>query len=70
MNIPHSEEIIYIYITAKKGQSSIMKQELYQSIAKEINQRTGHKTDDIVIIINENDEANWSFGQGKAQLID
>lgn len=70
MQIPHSENLIYIHITAKKGRTNTMKKALYASIVTLIHQRIGHNPDDIMIIISENDEANWSFGRGKAQLID
>lgn len=69
MGIPHSDEIIYIHITAKKGRSSNMKQKLYQSIVDKIHEKTDHNVNDIMIIMTENEEENWSFGQGKAQLI-
>ena len=68
-NIPHSDNIVYIHITAKKGRTVAMKQALYQMIADLINQRTGLSRDDIIIIIAENEEENWSFGRGKAQLV-
>jgi malonate semialdehyde decarboxylase len=42
---------------------------MYQMIADLINQRTGLSRDDIIIIIAENEEENWSFGRGKAQLV-
>ncbi len=70
MDIPHTSEIIYIHITAKKGRSSEMKKKLYKSITSLIHQKTGHSIDDIMIIMVENEEENWSFGRGKAQLID
>ena len=70
MSIPHTSEIIYIHITAKKGRSSEMKKNLYESITSLIHQKTAHNIDDIMIIMVENEEENWSFGRGKAQLID
>ena len=69
MDIPHTDEIIYIHITAKKGRSVDMKKKLYQHIVRNINQKTSHNIDDIMIIMVENEEENWSFGQGKAQLV-
>ncbi len=67
--IQHSDNIIYIQITAKSGRSQLVKQSLYRSIGKEIYCRTQHSPEDIVIILTENSEADWSFGKGEAQLI-
>jgi len=69
MGIPHSDELIYIQITAKAGRTVEMKQELYQAITREITQRTSHSSDNLIINLIENDSANWSFGRGIAQLV-
>lgn len=69
LGIAHSEKIIYIQITAKAGRSQLMKQSLYRSIANEIYCRTQHSPEDIVTILTENSEADWSFGRGEAQLV-
>jgi len=69
MGIPHSNELIYIQITAKAGRTVGMKQELYQAITREITQRTSHSSDNLIITLIENDSANWSFGRGIAQLV-
>ena len=69
MGIPHSDELIYIHITAKAGRTVEMKQELYQAITQEITQRTSHSSDNLIITLIENDSANWSFGRDIAQLV-
>jgi len=69
MSIPHTDEIIYIVITAKSGRSVEMKQKLYQQIATSIHDNTGHPISDVFIVMVENAEENWSFGDGLAQLV-
>lgn len=70
LGIPHSEDIIYIHITAKMGRTAGMKKALYQKIASYICLREEISNDDIFIVLTENSEENWSFGRGKAQLIE
>ncbi|MES9900597.1 MAG: tautomerase family protein [Sedimenticola sp.] len=41
-------------MTAKLGRSTQMKQALFRSIADEIQQRTKHNSDDLVIFLIEN----------------
>ncbi len=69
LGIPHTKDIVYIHITAKKGRTVKMKKKLYEKIATFINKRENISKDDIFIVLSENKEENWSFGQGKAQLV-
>ena len=69
MDIPHTNEIIYIVITAKSGRTVEMKQRLYRNIAASIEQSTQHPMSDVFITMIENREENWSFGNGEAQLV-
>ena len=69
LDVPHSQEIIYIHITAKEGRTVEMKKKLYKNIAASISEKTNISIDDVFIVLSENKEENWSFGQGQAQLI-
>ena len=70
LGIPHSKDIIYIHITAKIGRTVEMKKKLYAKIATAISDKENISQDDIFIVLSENSEENWSFGQGKAQLVE
>jgi phenylpyruvate tautomerase PptA (4-oxalocrotonate tautomerase family) len=70
LGIPHSKDIVYIHITAKKGRTIEMKKQLYSKIATFIHERENISKDDVFIVLSENSEENWSFGRGKAQLIE
>jgi len=70
LGIPHTRNMIYIHITAKQGRTVEMKKKLYAKIAQLINEKTQISQDDIFIVLTENSEENWSFGRGKAQLIE
>ena len=70
LGIPHSKDIVYIHITAKKGRTVEMKKNLYTKISTFIHERENISKDDIFIVLSENNEENWSFGRGKAQLVE
>jgi len=69
LDIPHSDDIVFISITAKGGRTAEMKKQLYGAIATTIEKRTDISSNDVVIVLTENSEEDWSFGRGKAQLI-
>ena len=70
MGMTHTRDIVYIHITCKEGRTTDMKRRLYAQIADGVAQRSGMSQDDVVIVLAENKAENWSFGQGKAQLVD
>lgn len=66
LGIPHTNDIIFIQITAGAGRTSEQKSLLYAEVAERISLTTDIKADDIIIILTENNGGeNWSFGQGK-----
>ena len=66
LGIPHTDDIIFIQITAGAGRTPEQKRLLYLEIAERISSATTIKPDDIIIILVENNGSeNWSFGQGK-----
>jgi len=69
MGISHSNDIIYISITAKVGRSVEMKKSLYKQIVSNIYDSCQHNKNDVFITLIENSEENWSFGNGEAQLV-
>ena len=69
LGIPHSENIVYIHITAKEGRTVEMKKKLYKKIAVSISEKTNISIDDVFIVLSETKEENWSFGGGVAQLV-
>jgi phenylpyruvate tautomerase PptA (4-oxalocrotonate tautomerase family) len=67
MNIPHTGNLVYIQIIARTGRTVEMKKALYRSIAEKIAARTPISTNDVFIVLVENNSPDWSFGQGIAQ---
>ncbi|MEA9413866.1 tautomerase family protein [Flavobacterium sp. PL02] len=68
LGITHSENIIYVQITAGQGRTKEQKTKLYAQIATRISNTTEILKSDIIIILLENNGSeNWSFGNGEIQ---
>lgn len=70
LGIPHSQDLVYIHITAKEGRSVDIKRGLYARIVALIQERTDLSADDVIIVLADAKAENWSFGRGRAQLVD
>ncbi|MEP6806927.1 MAG: tautomerase family protein [Flavobacterium sp.] len=68
LGISHSEDIIYVQITAGQGRSLEQKKNLYHEIATRITASTAILIQNIIIVLLENNgHENWSFGNGEIQ---
>ena len=68
LGISHSEEIIYVQITAGQGRTLEQKKKLYQQIATRISSSTPILVNNVIIVLLENNGLeNWSFGNGEIQ---
>lgn len=68
MGIARSERQIFIQMTMKKGRSTRQKQALFARIAELLQENAGVRPQDVMVILTENTQDNWSFGNGIAQL--
>ena len=68
LGISHTEEIIYVQITAGQGRTLEQKKKLYHQIATKISSSTTILINNIIIVLLENNGLeNWSFGNGEIQ---
>ncbi|MBF7092121.1 tautomerase family protein [Flavobacterium sp. ALJ2] len=68
LGITHSENIIYVQITAGQGRTKEQKAKLYTQIATRVSSTTEILKNDIIIMLLENNGSeNWSFGNGEIQ---
>jgi 4-oxalocrotonate tautomerase len=68
-NVSRSQDFMIVVITLKSGRSDSLKQLLYQAIVRELARNPGVRTEDVMIVLRENGAADWSFGNGVAQLL-
>lgn len=52
-----------------KARPQAAKQRLYELIADNLRDRVGIAKQDVIISVVENGDADWSFGQGRAQFL-
>jgi 4-oxalocrotonate tautomerase len=69
MAMERSGNFTLVHITLRRGRSTELKQALYRRIAQLTKERTGVEPDDVMIVLTENDLADWSFGRGEAQYV-
>jgi phenylpyruvate tautomerase PptA (4-oxalocrotonate tautomerase family) len=63
------QNIVFIEITFVQGRSEEKKLNLYRAITSNLVTDAGMRPPDVVIVLTENDRANWSIGNGEAQLL-
>jgi quercetin dioxygenase-like cupin family protein/phenylpyruvate tautomerase PptA (4-oxalocrotonate tautomerase family) len=69
LGIEHAHPFVAIQIFCGEGRTVTMKEQLYQHIAEKIAARTPVATGNVFIVVVENTPANWSFGNGIAQMV-
>jgi phenylpyruvate tautomerase PptA (4-oxalocrotonate tautomerase family) len=69
MAMRRSGDFTLVHITLGRGRSTEAKQALYKRIAHLAKERAGVEPDDVMIVLAENDLADWSFGRGEAQYV-
>ena len=69
LNIPRTGDTVFVEITFRRGRTIAIKQALYRRIAERLFANPGIPKADILIVVTENDDADWSFGMGEAQYV-
>jgi 4-oxalocrotonate tautomerase len=67
LNIQRTGNTVFVEITLLRGRTVEVKRELYRRIAERLSANPGIPKEDILIVLTENDAADWSFGMGEAQ---
>jgi phenylpyruvate tautomerase PptA (4-oxalocrotonate tautomerase family) len=68
LGIDRSSQRVVLHIVSRR-RSTEMKQKFYELAAANLAARCGLDSADLVISITENDDADWSFGYGRAQFL-
>lgn len=70
LQIERTDELIYIHFTLKQSRTTEQKRALYRSIASRIHSELGARQEDVFIMLAGNQDEDWSFGNGRAQMIE
>lgn len=67
LDIPRTDEVVFIQITLNAGRTTEQKKALYARIAALLAEQPGLRPQDVLISLVEVARENWSFGNGEAQ---
>jgi phenylpyruvate tautomerase PptA (4-oxalocrotonate tautomerase family) len=63
------QNVVFVEITLVRGRTVEKKKALYAAVAKELG-AAGVRPDDVFVVLHETERADWSFGNGEAQVLD
>lgn len=69
MGMNRTEGYTLVHVTLRKGRTPELKQAFYAELTKLFGERAGIAPDDVMIVLSENESADWSFGRGEAQFL-
>lgn len=70
LGVARSGHPIFVEITLRRGRPVEKKQALYREIAGRMAATGLARPEDVLIVLRENDSADWSFGNGVAQFVE
>jgi phenylpyruvate tautomerase PptA (4-oxalocrotonate tautomerase family) len=68
LGIERSERLVIIEVISRR-RTAEQKQRLYELLADYLRRDCGLDPDDLIVSVIENDDADWSFGRGRAQFL-
>jgi 4-oxalocrotonate tautomerase len=69
MGMNRTNGLVLVHATFRRGRSTEVKQAFYKETARLLHERASIEPDNIMIVVSENDLADWSFGRGEAQYV-
>jgi 4-oxalocrotonate tautomerase len=69
LDIERSDQLVMIRVTLSAGRTVEAKSAFYQRLAELLAERIGLRTEDLAVILVENERADWSFGRGQASYL-
>jgi phenylpyruvate tautomerase PptA (4-oxalocrotonate tautomerase family) len=68
LGIDRSPQQVIVHVVSRR-RTHDMKERFYELLASNLAERCGLDPADLVVSITENDDADWSFGYGRAQFL-
>ena len=69
MQMQRTSDFVLVHITLRHGRSVETKQSFYKEAARLLRVRANIAPDNIMVVLTENELADWSFGRGEAQYL-
>jgi len=70
LDIDRDEGLLLIRITLSAGRATDAKQAFYRRLAGLLAERTGMRTENLAVVMIENEREDWSFGHGLASYLE
>jgi 4-oxalocrotonate tautomerase len=70
LEIDRDEGFLLIRITLSAGRTTEAKQAFYRRVAGLLAERIGMRTENIAVVMIENEREDWSFGRGQASYLE
>ncbi len=70
LDIDRDERFLLIRITLSAGRTTDAKQEFYRRLAGLLAERIGMRTENLAVVMVENQREDWSFGRGQASYVE
>jgi 4-oxalocrotonate tautomerase len=70
LDIDRDEGFLLIRITLAAGRATDAKQAFYRLLAGLLAERTGMRTENLAVVMVENEREDWSFGRGQASYVE
>lgn len=69
LGVNRDDGLVLVHMTMKSGRTDEQKRALYRRIAELLGERAGVSPGNVMVVLSENELADWSFGDGEAQLL-
>jgi 4-oxalocrotonate tautomerase len=70
LDIDRDEGFVLIRITLATGRATDAKQAFYRRLAGLLAERVGMRTENLAVVMIENQREDWSFGRGQASYVE
>jgi len=70
LDIERDEAFLLIQITLAQGRTVDAKRTFYDRLAELLAERTGMRTENLAVVMVENQREDWSFGRGQASYVE
>jgi 4-oxalocrotonate tautomerase len=70
LGVARSGHPVFIEITLRRGRATEKKQAIYRELVERMSATGLVRAEDLLIVLHENDTADWSFGNGVAQYVE
>src|SRR4051812_37893540 len=69
LGVQRSDDTVFVEISLRRGRPEDLKSAFYRRVVENLATAPGLRPEDVAIVLTENSDADWSFGNGEAQLL-